>query len=150
MYEIRPCDLTPRPTAVVRATMPPDTVVRWLPGAYRRVARALADQGVPASGPPFARYTANGDLVDVEAGVPAAIAIVSDGTVVASGLPGGPAVVATHVGGYELLDAAYRDIEEWLRLYGYTEAGPHWESYVTDQRTDIVVPYRPAPVYALL
>jgi effector-binding domain-containing protein len=157
-YDIRACDLFPQPTAVVRARLRRPMVGVWLAGAYRRVNRALLKEGVRADGAPFARYTVVGDEIEIEAGVPVVTAVTGDGEVVASGLPGGPVAMATHLGGYDLIDGAYRELDGWLRRNDLVEAGPHWEVYlsgpVTERdprhwRTDIVVPYRWAPVPVL-
>jgi effector-binding domain-containing protein len=117
------------PTAVVRATMPPDAIIGWLGGAYRRLAAVLNQQKVSRTGPVFARYTFHGDLVEVEAGFPVHQAIVGDTTATASGLPGRTVAVATHTGSAGSLDAVYNDIEDWLDERGFVEAGPHWEVY---------------------
>lgn len=154
-YRIRGAELTACRTAVVRAKMPPQAVARWIPGAYRRVSDRLRHQGQLPSGPAFARYTADGDLVEVEAGFPVADAINDDGDVVASGLPGGPAVIVTHIGRLELLDGAYDEAESWLTERGLVAAGAHWETYHTGPathadptrwRTDVVIPYSLRPV----
>jgi AraC family transcriptional regulator len=149
--EIRTIDLTACRTAVIRARMAPNSVARWLPGAYRRVARALERQGEQPRGPAFARYTVDGDLVAVEAGFPVGAEIAEDGSVVASELPGGPAVVATHTGRFETVDDTFEIVDAWLETHGLAAAATHWESYratAGDEwdpsrlRTDVVVPYQ--------
>jgi effector-binding domain-containing protein len=131
--------------------MPAAAIDGWLPAAYQRVADALARQGAQPSGPPFARYTRQGELIEVEAGFAVDNAIVDDGDVVASGLPGGPAAVATCAARAARADVAYRAVDRWLNRHGFAAVGPHWEYYErrtgTERdpsrwRTEIVVPYR--------
>jgi hypothetical protein len=65
---VQAADVAIRRTAVVRATMHANAVAQWLPGAFERVLRTLERQRIRPSGPPFARYTRRGELVEVEAG----------------------------------------------------------------------------------
>jgi effector-binding domain-containing protein len=150
-YLVQAADLATRRTAVVRARMHSVAIDRWLPQAYRLVARVLERQDEEPSGPPLARYTSHGELVEVEAGFPVDNPIADDGDVRASGLPGGPAAIATSMVGSESLDSAYHAVEIWLMERGFAAAGPHWEYYHRRPGTeqdpsrwcaDIVVPYR--------
>jgi effector-binding domain-containing protein len=61
-----------------------------------------------------------------------------------------PAAVTTHLGLYEGLEDAYKEVAAWLAEHGYRQTGPHWEVYYTDPqqqrdssqwRTDLFVPY---------
>ena len=148
---VQAADVAIRRTAVVRATMRADGVADWLRGAFERVLRTLERQRIRPNGPPFARYTRRGELVEVEAGFPVEEPIDDDGDVVASGLPAGPAATVTHTGDVTGLDNAYRRINTWLKQHGFAVAGPHWEYYqhldgdkrrAGHWRVDVVVPYR--------
>jgi effector-binding domain-containing protein len=51
-------------------------------------------------------------------------------------LPGGRVVTGIHVGPYESLEVSYRELAGWAATRGHALAGPMWESYLTDPRTD--------------
>lgn len=119
--------------------------------AYQEVMAYLGSAHMTPAGPPYARFSFHDDVVDVEAGFPVSSPVLALGRVTLSSLPGGPAATATHYGRYEDLPAAYEAIAQWLKEHGYEPAGPHWEIYYTDPRTepdparwrtDLVAPYR--------
>ena len=55
-YHIENRTLTAQTTAVIRSSMPAAQLAAWLAGAYQELSRYLAEQGIRAGGPPFARY----------------------------------------------------------------------------------------------
>lgn len=148
-YKITRRDLSEQPTAVARAQVPADELGSWIGVAHHLVTRYLRRHGVKPAGPPFARVSVVDHTADVEAGFPVHQPIDGDGDVEPSTLPGGRAVVTTHLGRYEGLGYAYEALENWLARHGRTPAGPQWETYYTDPnaepdssrwRTDVVVP----------
>ena len=150
-YQIEIQKLTDQFTAVVRAELPGDELPAWLAGTFGAVHDYLRRAGVAPTGPPFLRIAFLGTTMAAEAGFPVGHEIDGDGLVEASALPGGPAVVTSHMGPYEDLVEAYRLVERWLGEHHYTPAGPHWEVYYTDPttepdpahwRTDLVQPFR--------
>jgi effector-binding domain-containing protein len=150
-YEINSRVLPGQYTAVERGEIARQELPGWLGAAFRAVIDHLQRIGVPPIGPPFARFSFLVDTVAVEAGFPVPGEIAGDARVEASTLPGGPAAVTSHTGRYEDLDKAYLAISDWLAKRRYTAAGPHWEVYYTDPRTepdssrwrtDVVVPCR--------
>ncbi len=152
-YEVTKQDLDLRYTAVVRGEMPAAEMSTWLPTAYYAVLAYLRRIGAAATGAPFARFTFLGDTVAVEAGVPVRGEVPGDGEVEPSALPDGPALVTTHVGGYEELGTALGHLTAWAADHGLEPAGPHWEVYLTDPnaepdpttwRTQLVLPIRGA------
>ncbi len=151
LYDIQPCMLVDRYTAVCRGEMAAGDLPAWLSSAFHTVQEYLKRVRVTPAGPPFARFTFLNDMVAVEAGFPLYKEIACANPVELSTLPDGQAVVATHVGRYEDLQHAYEAIHEWLHAHRFTAAGPHWEVYYTDPsaepdpsqwRTDVVQPYR--------
>jgi len=158
-YEITTRTLREQPTAACEAELPATRVGPWLAEAYALVWQFLQRLEIVTLGPPFARYTFDGDRMRVEAGFPIAHGIRGEGSVHAGLLPAGRVAVTTHVGPYEALEDAYKAIAAWLAEHGYQQAGPHWEVYYTDPaqqpdssqwRTGLFVPYvgmdRPAEV----
>jgi DNA gyrase inhibitor GyrI len=77
----------------------------------------LAEHGATPAGPPFLKY----NVIDMErelqleAGFPVATPVAGDDRVVAGTLPSGRYVAATHVGPYDQLVPAVRDLLEWAQ-----------------------------------
>jgi len=89
--------------------------------------------GLPLAGRPTARYLTSGPgLLDMQVGVPIAVAAPGQGDVQAGELPGGPIAVAVHAGAYEQLGDTYAAMERWMEASGYRRGDGPWESYVTD------------------
>jgi hypothetical protein len=84
----------------------------------------------------------------VEAGCLVSEAIEDGGDVIASGLPGGPAIMAVEVWPDEL-DDAFGALRAWLSTRDFRPAGPSWE-YLPEAPlpgaepaiVGVVVPYR--------
>jgi effector-binding domain-containing protein len=82
----------------------------------------LAAHEATAAGPPFLKY----NVIDmdrelqIEAGVPVTTPVAGDDRVQAGTLPGGRYVTATHVGPYDQLVPAVRDLLEWAQREGLT------------------------------
>ena len=55
-YSVSFADLQEQDVAVERGEVPTEGIADFLLGAFGDVAAAACDQGVPLSGPPFARY----------------------------------------------------------------------------------------------
>ena len=95
------------------------------------VAGALREAGIEQAGPPFARYfSTSAEGLDVAAGFPVAEPFLGDRIVHPGELPAGPAAVATHVGPYDGLEAAWAAV----RAGGSTSSGEPrgedpWEVY---------------------
>jgi hypothetical protein len=94
----------------------------------------LAARRVAPAGPPFLRYNVI-DMereLELEAGVPVAVPVPGQGRVRAGVLPGGRYATATHVGPYDQLVPAVRDLLQWADRQGLTwdkqdsPAGERW------------------------
>jgi effector-binding domain-containing protein len=140
-------------TATVRETIAPDAITETLGRIYQAVHASLAKQGIKPNGAPFARYHEFGAQIDIEAGMPVERAILTDGNVKPSQLPGGLAAVTIHVGPYESLSGSYDAITAWMTNTGRVSNGGPWELYLTDPSsepnpakwlTQIIWPLRPA------
>ncbi|WP_020524760.1 GyrI-like domain-containing protein [Catelliglobosispora koreensis] len=156
-YSVKELTLPLQPTAAIHATVPLGQLAPWLQKAYGEIITVLAAQHVSATGPPYGRFAFRGDAVDVEAGFPVQHTFIRDRRVVMSALPAGMAAVTTHFGPYEQLSDAYKDVQAWLDVHGFQQAGPHWEVYYSDPasepdpatwRTDVFVPFVPSALAA--
>jgi effector-binding domain-containing protein len=126
-----------KPTACVRV----HTTVEHIGEAFDRelpkVASHVAEVGGVITGPPFTRYLRVGpEGIDMEVGFPTATLIPRNGEVTPAELPEVEAAVATHVGGYDGLPAAYGEIEQWIRARGRVPDTAMWEVYLTDPGAD--------------
>lgn len=146
--------LDERPAAVMRTTIEVEAIPAFLEHAFAATAEHIESQGADFAGPPFARYTpvdADKGVFIVEAGFPSTREVTGHGAVESSTLPGGEAVVTTHVGPYEAMQPVYEAIGEWIIHHGAVAVGPAWEVYYADPdlepdpqtwRTDVVQPFR--------
>ena len=147
-YHVEQIDLEKQPTAVVRGLVPEEPIPEFLGWAFREVMEAIEAQGLHPAGMPFGCYVPTADGFEVEAGFPTSAAVAPTGRVVASSIPGGPAVQVLHRGSYGEVRAAYEAAEAWLVDNDWESAGPPWETYldgpeVPEPRTVISLPCRP-------
>lgn len=122
-----------RPAAAIRAEVPMDQLRDVFDRGFGAVMAAVAAQGVDVAGPPFGYYPRMPtDTVAVVVGFPVAGAITAAGEVEPFELPGGRAVVGTHVGPYDTLERTYGELLAWAQEQGLTLADGMWESYLSD------------------
>jgi effector-binding domain-containing protein len=106
----------------------------------------LGEHGVTPSGPPFIRYhVVDMDAeLEIEIGVPVAVARPGGGRVQAGELPGGRYVTLVHTGPYGGVAAANAALQDWARDQGISlESSPDGrrfrgraEFYPTDPRLE--------------
>ena len=140
-------------TAFVREEVSENDLAEAMGRMFQTVTAALREQGVEPASPPFARYHAVGEIVDLEAGVIVTDPIEPSGEVKAGELPAGPAAIAVHTGSYESLGATHAAMRHWLETNPTQEAnGGPWELYVTDPSdepdpakwmTEVIFPLKP-------
>jgi effector-binding domain-containing protein len=143
-------DLASQPVVAVRGAVPPEQLPAFFAGAFEAAARAAEGDGVPVTGPPFARYPEPpGDVVVVEAGFPVAAPVRPHADAYPTELRAGRAVEAVHVGAYDELERTYSTLTSWIEDQGLHAAADMWEWYLvgpetaTDPstwRTKVVVP----------
>jgi effector-binding domain-containing protein len=143
--------LAAQPTAVRRAVLRQADLAVWFVGAFGEVSEFLRRRGIRAYGFPFARFQAwSDDRLEVEAGFPVAVPVVSDGQAQASELPSGPAAVTLYVGPGDKIGTAYALLADWFHVHGGHPAGDAWEIYhdpptgePAHRRIEIIQPYLP-------
>jgi effector-binding domain-containing protein len=152
--EIRTVHLEATPTAVVRTTIPVETIPAFLGHAYHSTAAHIERWGADFAGPPFARYTPVADdarAFEIEAGFPVTNELPGDGEVEASELPAGEAIAVTHRGPYDAMRPVYEALSAWLHSHEAVPDGSAWEVYYGDPdvepdetmwRTDVIQPFR--------
>jgi effector-binding domain-containing protein len=116
--------------------------------AFEATMGQIAASGAQVAGAPFARYLSFGDRIEAEIGFPYMGTVEATESVDSARLPGGRAVLATYVGPYEQIGAAWNGVDQWIREHGLLPAGAPWEAYLTGPDdpgqpvTQIVFPIR--------
>jgi len=134
-YSITKKQLSPQPALVVRRRVERSGIANAIGEALGRVGQYVQQNGIGIAGPPFARYPEmGGGLFTIDIGMPVIgpPGVPADPEIRVDHLPGGPAVVTTHMGPYDKLPEAFAAIQQWITANGLTATSAPWESYVTD------------------
>jgi effector-binding domain-containing protein len=114
--------------------------------AYGKLFEYLGRTGEFPAGPPFCLYhdeEYKEEGADVEACVPTAQLLPGEGEVKSSELPGGKMASTLHMGPFDRIGEAYRDLMLWITEQGYSPAAPCREVYlVGPEQTDDPGEYR--------
>jgi effector-binding domain-containing protein len=141
--EIR--EIAAQPAAVKRAVTDAAGMPGTIDEGFAELFARLAERNAAPAGAPYIRYLETGERLELELGVPAREDAAD------AGLPGGRAAVLRHIGPYVQLREQCERLVKWVERRGEAPAGPHWEAYVTDPRsepdpskriTDIYLPLR--------
>lgn len=128
-------DLEPALIAAVRATVPIADLSAFYDTAYTKVTYAVGREGWRIAGPAIGWYhDAPTDAVDLTAGfvIEGAERGAESDDVRVVEMPGGAALVLTHVGPYDRLPEAWDRLEVERAELGVDGRGDFWEEYVTD------------------
>jgi effector-binding domain-containing protein len=133
--EIR--DLSAQPAAVGRAVTDADRLGQAIDRTFPELFEKLARTGTAPAGPPFVLYLETADRLEVELGVPVPQDVDElEGVERSSTLPSGRTAVLRYTGPYDGLRAACEQLRDWVIAQDEKPAGPFWETYVTDPRTE--------------
>jgi effector-binding domain-containing protein len=125
------------PTAVVRGEVPAGELAGFFDGAFQRLPRVLADQGVRPVSAAFGLYRRPpAATVDVEVGFVVDRAVRPDGDVVPGVLPGGRVARSVHTGGFDGLGDSWRRLVAWTQERGLAPGDVFWEVYLTRPSPD--------------
>jgi effector-binding domain-containing protein len=126
-------DLQPATVAVIRATIPMNSIRDFYDRGFGEVAGVLAAQGVAPSGPALGIYWGvPTDTIELACGFPITRPITVEGRVTMEELPTGRAAQAVHVGPYEGLSDTYAQLADWVAAQGRSLGAMMWESYETE------------------
>lgn len=126
-------EMPEQPFLFVHAKVARSEIAKAIAEGLGKVFPYAMKAGLPMAGPPTARYLTSGPgLLEMQVGVPIAVAAAGQGEVKAGELPGGLIAVAVHAGAYEQLGDTYAEMERWMEANRYRRGGAPWESYVTD------------------
>lgn len=129
--------LTPTRIFGYHAIVPLNELSAFFRPTFDAVAAEMEDHGVEIIGPPTAVYHAMvRDTVEVTAGFPVATLATPRAASVIEVLPGGPAVVAVHTGGYDTIRQTHRLLSDWVGKQHLAPATVIWEEYVVGPAED--------------
>jgi effector-binding domain-containing protein len=138
-YAVERATLTKRPTLVLRGTIPATQVPAFMGSAFARVSQVARADGIPISGPPFARVHPEGDReLTLEVGFPVSGVVLGQGEVKASHLPSGQVLRTTHLGDYAGTARAHEALTAFASRHGLHASGDAWEVYLSEP--DVAVP----------
>ena len=133
MLSIERREMSAQPFLFVHSTIARSEIAKAIAEGLGKVFPYAMRAGLPIAGPPTARYLSHGPgLLEMQVGVPMAVAAPGQDDVKAGELPGGPIAVAVHSGAYDQLGDTYAAMERWMEANRYRRGGAPWESYVTD------------------
>jgi effector-binding domain-containing protein len=126
----------PQTAATIHAEVPAAEIRRVYDRGFPELMRVVQASGAQMLGAPFGYYPRMpSDTIEVVIGIPIDRKIAAEAGVEPFTLPGGKAVVGTHVGPYDGLADTYRKLTEWAQREGIALGPVMWESYVTDPTT---------------
>ena len=109
------------------------SITNDISAAYMKIGAYMKQHNIPMAGPVCAFYnTVAPDHIDMEAAIPIAKAVKTDGEVQIKARAAGMAAVAHYYGSYLRKDAAYAALESWIKANNKKVSGAPWEVYVTD------------------
>jgi len=135
MTEISPeiVELEPQHAIALRGDVKVADIPAFFERAFVSSAAAAGAAGIEIVGPPFGYYPdMPTETVAIEAGFPVAGPVEPTGDVQALVLPGGRAVVVTHIGPYETMVETYAQLQAWMERENHQPAAGMWESYLSD------------------
>jgi effector-binding domain-containing protein len=115
LSEARVVERTAQPYVAIRAQVTMQTLGTVLPGLHPRVYGWLGERGIAPAGPPFWKYNVV-DMdrgLEVEVGVPVAVAVDGDDDVLAGVLPPGRYATVRYTGHPDGLAGATAALFEW-------------------------------------
>ena len=129
--------LSPNRILGYHALVPLSELSDFFRPTFDAVAREMEDHGVEIMGPPTAVYHAMAhDTVEVTAGFPVAALATPRAASVIEVLPGGPAVVAVHTGGYDTIRQTHQLLSDWVDQQHLSSGIVIWEEYVIGPAED--------------
>ncbi|RKD91805.1 SRPBCC family protein [Mangrovibacterium diazotrophicum] len=93
----------------------------------------LQKEGLQMADVPYAIYhKIDGDIIDLECGIPVLGKVAGAGDILAGTMPSRTYAEADHIGAYETLGQTHEFIQQWLKSHNIVLAGSPMEKYLTD------------------
>lgn len=132
-YDIKIKDLEPSEVIGLTLETSPDGISTDSGRTYTRLYDLIGREGITPAGPPRLVYHRMAeDSWTIECCAPVTgVSQAPEGFVLRT-FPGGRAAHALHVGPYDELGMAYREVEVWIDNQGLTTANPPFDVYLND------------------
>lgn len=122
--------ITAKPTAVIRFTIPDKDCPKIFGSAVAEIMIAIAEQGIQPTGAFFSHHLKMpSQIFDFEVGVPVASPIKETDRVKASQLPATSVARALYRGPYEELGTAWNEFNSWIAENNLVAGDTLWECY---------------------
>jgi DNA-binding transcriptional MerR regulator len=132
-YDIVIKELEPVDVVGLTLRTSPEAISTDAAAAYARLYEVLGREGIVPAGPPRLVYQQmSEDAWTIETCVPVAGATGAPDGLALRRLPGGRVAATVHVGPYDELGMAYRELEVWMGKQGLTPSGPPFDIYLND------------------
>lgn len=123
-------------TAALRLTVPRAEIREVMGPGLKELRQAVADQGVVPSGPWFTHHFRMDPAVfDYEICLPVTMVIASAGRITPGEWPAMKLVQTVYTGGYDGLEAAWREFDDWIAANGLEITSDLYEVYLTARET---------------
>ena len=100
---------------------------------YGNLYAYLQKEGLQMADMPYAIYhKIDGDLIDLECGIPVLEKVESTTDIQAGTMPSRTYAEADHIGAYETLGQTHEFIQQWLKSHNIVMSGAPMEKYLTD------------------
>jgi effector-binding domain-containing protein len=117
--------------AVIHLTVPWGEIQRFMEPALSELLGIISAQGIgPVGAWSNHHLTVSPSHANFEVSVPVSSPVSRTGRVEHREVPSGIAACSSHLGAYEGLGSAWRDLNSWIKGRGYTPAPDLWECYV--------------------
>ena len=134
-FEIR--EVEPKTTMSIRASAPVPEIGPKMMQILQEVIGYVMMSGGEMAGHPCSLYHSfDADNVDFEGGMPVAAAMAETDRIKVSGIPGGKAAFALHVGPYEKLEETWKAMEAWIEESDIEKADLCWEYYLSNPQNE--------------
>ncbi|QLH75267.1 MAG: GyrI-like domain-containing protein [Methanomassiliicoccales archaeon] len=131
--DIRITEVPPQKAMAVREAVANDQIQSKMGEFFGEVMSYMVRNGIQPTGPPFAFYHSyDQNITDMEVGFPCDETKVGEGRVMATTVPGGKIVTATHIGPYDKLIDSYNEMLRWMSERSLRPKKEMWERYLTD------------------
>jgi effector-binding domain-containing protein len=132
-YDIELKDMDPVDVIGIRFDTSPETISRDGPKAMHRLLDGLNTEGIEPAGPPrFVYHELGENSWTIEACFPVAGVSSAPNGLTLRRFEGGRAASTIHVGPYDELGMAYREVEVWIDKQDLKTAAPPYDIYIND------------------
>lgn len=117
----------------MRSTISFNRISEEMARMYGDLSVFIQKEGLQMADMPYAIYhKIDGDMIDLECGIPVLEKVDSTATILAGTMPSRTYAEADHIGSYETLGQTHEFLQQWLKSHQISTAGAPMEKYVTN------------------